>query len=43
MMGRYRGYGSPDEALNPQVEVREGFLEKEVLELGYGGKRRKSM
>lgn len=31
MMGRYRGYGSPEESLNPQVEVREGFLEEEVI------------
>lgn len=31
MMGKYRGCGSPEEALNPQVEIREGFLEEEVV------------
>lgn len=31
MMGWYRGCGSPEEALNPQVEVKESFLEEEVI------------
>lgn len=29
--GEVRGYRSPEEALNPQVGVREGFLEEEVI------------